>query len=102
VLESKNLELFGGVRGQDQQKPLLFPDIRRFVETQRGIVHRQNNFSINTQVPNVDQLRSIVAMIFSRFKDLTVHGTGAMPQTRSTLNNSEIVAGVTIGKINAA
>jgi hypothetical protein len=47
-------------------------------------------------------LRSVVAMSFNCFKDLIVLGTCAMPQTHSTLNSSEISAGVTVGKINAA
>jgi euchromatic histone-lysine N-methyltransferase len=52
---------------------------------QRGIVPGQKICSINTQVPNVDQLRSALAMSLSRFKDLTVLGTGAMPQTNGNL-----------------
>lgn len=52
---------------------------------QRGIVPGQKLSSINSQVPNVDQLRSALAMNLSRFKDLTVLGTGSMLQTPGNL-----------------
>lgn len=52
---------------------------------QSQIVPGQNICSIDTQVSNVDQLRSALAMSLSRFKDLTVLGTGAMTQTNCNL-----------------
>jgi hypothetical protein len=41
-------------------------------------------------------------MLFSRFKDFTVLGIGAMPQTHSRINSNEIATGITIRKINEA
>lgn len=52
---------------------------------QSEIVPVQNICSVDTQVSNIDQLRSALAMNLSRFKDLTVLGTGVMTQTNGKL-----------------